>query len=525
MLPPNITVWLVLSLLVTLSIYKIVLTSTFKLSKIAIALLVTLSIMLLLGIFQSKVEAREITLRVLQVIGFLLVFISLIQYNISKRKINTLFYIIAFSALIQILYALAQLYHNPETTPTFLLPYLGINSPPVGAFLQVNIMAMFLVTATVIAIYLFLQPSFKIQNLFKKILLLLVFLGGSYLIMLISSRASFVALSIAMPIMIFSGWQSIKNKKKWGGVFLLCFFLGGSLGLFAPNNSGGINKILNKTTNSRALAWKLSLQAIKEKPLLGYGLGGFTKAYFDQNEKYTKNLTEKDYKSSSFFTHPHNEILYWWVESGIFAIITLFSFIIYYLIVLFRKPKKYALQYIALLVPIGFHTQVSLPFYLSTLTMLLFIFLLVLPMRSTTVSYTISPSLYFKKFILITSALLFLSYTWFLKETVSGTESLVKIQNNDGERFYLLGNQLNNPYWGDLALTHAHVISMVNEYSAGNKEKAFKHLEWMEKKVEKHEDPTYYFLLLKGYKLLGEDKKYAALETRLSNRYPKPASL
>ena len=86
-------------------------------------------------------------------------------------------------------------------------------------------------------------------------------------------------------------------------------------------------------------------------------------------------------------------------------------------------------------------------------------------------------------------------------------------------------SQLNNPYWGDLALTHAHVISMVNEYSAGNKEKAFKHLEWMEKKVEKHEDPTYYFLLLKGYKLLGEDKKYAALETRLSNRYPKPASL
>ena len=84
----------------------------------------------------------------------------------------------------------------------------------------------------------------------------------------------------------------------------------------------------------------------------------------------------------------------------------------------------------------------------------------------------------------------------------------------------MLAKELNNPYWGGIALTHAHAISMSNEYNSGNIEKARHHLNWIEKKVLIHEDPSYYSLLLSGYQLFEDKEKYDTLISRLQNRYP-----
>lgn len=520
MIPSNTGVWILIVALITLSIYKITLSNSIKISKLTLPMMLTLSAMVLPGVFQAEGDTREVLLRISQVSGFFLLYVSFTQFKLSTRVVNNILYIILLSALIQIFFALGQLYHNPETTPLLLMPYLGINNPPVGTLLQVNVMAIFMVTSLVISFYLLFQPSFYHQGLYKKTLLVAVILGGSYLIAIISSRAAFIALLLSMPLIIFACRRRISKRKKWFSILILSCFFGLSSGFYFSDENSGLNKLEGKTTESRTLAWKLSVQAIKENPILGYGLGGFTKAYFDQNEKYTKTLDENSYKSATFFTHPHNELLYWWVESGIIAALSILAFIIYFFRILFLTARKSALEHLSLLTPIAFHTQVSLPFYLSSLLMVIFIFILAISTKKTIKSYQFSLTSYFKNFILACSTLIFISYILFISETISGVETLKKISNSGSKNFHLLAKDINNPYWGGVVLTHAHAISMSNEYNKGNIEKAKNHLKWIEKKVLVHEDPSYYSLLLIGYKLFNDKEKYDTLISRLQNRYP-----
>ena len=520
MIPSNTGVWILIVALIILSVFKIILSNNIRISNLTLPLMATLSAMVLPGIFQAEGETREILLRVSQAVGFFLLYVSFTQFKLSARVINNILYVILLSALIQILFAIGQLYHNPEATPLFLLPYLGINNPPVGTLLQVNVMAIFMVTSLTISFYLLFQPSFLRQGLHKKILLVTIILGGSYLIATISSRAAFIALFLSMPLIIFARRKIIIKRKKWFSILILSCFFGLSSGFYFSDEKSGLSKLENKTTESRTLAWKLSIQAIKENPVFGYGLGGFTKAYFDQNEEYTKTLDDKSYKSTAFFTHPHNELLYWWIESGVIALISIISLILYFVIMLFITSRKSAIEYLSLLTPIAFHTQVSLPFYLSSLLMVLFVFILAISTRNSIKSYQLSISLYFKKFILTCSIIIFISYILFIKETISGVDTLKKIISHGPQSFHLLAKEINNPYWGDTALTHAHAISMSNEYNEGNIEKAKNHLEWLEKKVLIHEDPSYYSLLLTGYKLFNDKEKYDTLILRLQNRYP-----
>ena len=520
MIPSNIGIWVLVAVLITLSIYKITLSSSIKKSKLTLPMMLTLLAMVLPGFFQAEGDTREIFLRVFQVIGFFLLYISFTQFKLSARIISNVLFIVLLSSLVQILLALGQLYHNPETTPLFLLQYLGMNTPPVGTLLQVNIMAIFMVTSIVISFYLLFQPSFSNQGLHRKILLVIVILGGSYLISIISSRAAFIALALSVPLIIFARRKKIIHRKKWFITLALSCVFGLSSGLYFSNGESGLSKLENKTTEARMLAWKLSFQAIKENPILGYGLGGFTKAYFDQNENYTKNLDKKEYKSTSFFTHPHNEFLYWWIESGIISVIAIIALIIYFIRLLFITSRESALEYLALLTPITFHTQVSLTFYLSSLLMVLFIFFLAISTRNSIKSHQLNITSYFKIFTLSCSTLIFIAYIFFISETVSGIKTLKKITDTGSKNFHLLAKEINNPYWGNIALSHAHAISMSNEYKSGNIEKANTHLKWIEKKVLTHEDPAYYSLLLAGYKLFKDKEKYDTLISRLQNRYP-----
>ena len=74
--------------------------------------------------------------------------------------------------------------------------------------------------------------------------------------------------------------------------------------------------------------------------------------------------------------HPHNEILFWTVEGGIIPLIGLLIMAGGFLIVIWRTEQKSSWSMLGLTFPILIHTQLELPFYISLIHWVLFIFII-----------------------------------------------------------------------------------------------------------------------------------------------------
>lgn len=513
---PNVAVWFCIAMLVLVSIFKVLLTEKIKYSKLSFALLLSLVTLVAFGLIETKSDNREVLLRISQVIGFYFLYFALSQYTLSKRKINLLFYIVIYAALFQIIYGLIQLHHNSNITPQYLLFFFGINSPPIGGLLQVNMMSMFLVMSIVISFYLASQSSFQSKKIINKIVLFSVMLGGGYLVAVISSRASILALAISIPLILVSRWNGVLKYKKWTAILFISLVAGFSYGAF----ESGYKKLSHKKMVSRSVAWGITVEAIKQKPIFGYGLGGFKKAFYDENEEYSKKQNEGDYKVEQSLGHPHNEILYWLAESGIAGVICILSFLLFYLFHLLKLRWRYSLQYIALLFPLVLHSQVSLPFYLSTILLVLFTFILVLPLRRINSAHSIRLSENHKKSIIVFSLVIFFSYSWFLKETLRGGVNLTKFGISGLKDYSLIEREISNPYWGKLSQIYFHKTLMEIEFQRNNKNKSLIHLKWFEEQVKTNEGRLYYKYILEGYSLFNDKLKLKELRQRLDNRYP-----
>lgn len=512
---PNVAIWFLLSIIIFISIFKIILLKKIRLPALIISLVLTCCVLILGGMLETNSDLREIILRVMQVIGFCLVYFSFSQFTFSQAKINKVFYIVILSANIQIIYCMAQLFHNPEITPDFLMPFLGRNSPPIGGLLQINMMSMFMSMSLLLSLFLYSQPSFNNEKSIKKISLLIAMFGCGFLILVISSRASFLALIISLPILVFARWKGMKKNKVWGLLLITSMLLGAFFG-----SLNEYRKVSDKTTMPRTVVWSITLDAIKEKPILGYGLGGFTKAFYDQNEKYVNGLDNEAYKVKTFFEHPHNEILYWWIESGLFGVIALIGIALFYFRLLLKLRWRYSSQYLALIIPIALHTQVSYPFYLATILMVLFLFILSIPLRSLGRIYELKIKESFKKVIMISSFIIFFGYVWFLKQVVIGGMNMTKFGISGLRDFTFVEKELNNPYWGKLSEIFIRQELMKTFYSNGKKESALEQLIWFEKQIKSNERPIYYKALLTGYKIFDQKEKHTILKNKLKNRFP-----
>jgi len=519
-LPPNIAMWACIAILILLSLYKILLTDKVLISPLLLPLFIMCVLLIAPGLLHRQVDTREIVLRVAQVTGFFLLFFSISQYRLSHKQRKLVFYLIIIAALIQIVYTLLQKYHNPEMTPAFLMLFLGVNKPPVGGFLQKNALAIFLVTSMVIGFYLMLtKPSDK-KSIPAKPLLIALMLGGGYVLAIISSRAALLALSLALPLLLFASWQQVLQHKKSLNLLLASLVLGLTAGFIMDT---GVDRLEQKKTTSRIMAWSLSINAIKQHPLNGHGLGSFSRAFFDQVEQHSRQFPQKKLNGNlSLWTHPHNEILYWGVESGILAILGIMGFFVIYLRILFKAYSfKQALQYVALVLPIGLSSMVSLPFYLSTLLLVLFVYLLLMPVHKLAHEKMVHLNELLKKALIILSGVIFVFYLWFLKEAVQGSINITRYVHLKDAPYSLLQKTFNNPYWGKMAINYAHQWRMNDLLNQGNKKEARKHLHWFEEQLSREEEPMYYQILLNEYRTFNEATHYEALRKKAVLRYPR----
>lgn len=197
--------------------------------------------------------------------------------------------------------------------------------------------------------------SYKNEVLDKKQLILYILITFILVIVLGSRIALFV---FVMTITTFF-LQKFNYKK-----MLFIYFIIFSIGTLV---------MINKIDPIRHQLWSISLSAIKEKPLLGYGLGSSENIILNKELNYKNGFT-----SILKLNHPHNQYISYILEIGLLGFLVLVTLL---LILNFKYKKETNNNFSTLLFIWSILFLIESPFETSKPTFL-FCFFLLITMKS-----------------------------------------------------------------------------------------------------------------------------------------------
>jgi O-antigen ligase len=162
----------------------------------------------------------------------------------------------------------------------------------------------------------FLVPDLrlKIKDLKLNIFFPIAWFLGAVGLILSLSRAGWLGLTVAVLVYIF-----IAADKKTKQTFFYAGIIFAIIVLFIPSTRHRLTSPLKgeKSASSRITLWQSGIAAIKQSPVFGLGLGGYS-------EKYRPLITDQTLPDHNF---PHNIFLNLWVETGVIGLIGLIGLV------------------------------------------------------------------------------------------------------------------------------------------------------------------------------------------------------
>lgn len=293
--------------------------------------------------------------------GLLGLFMLLRRMRLNRKQRQLWLLILVISALLQGAKALWQL--NLQA------------GRPYGSFQQVNVLASYLATGLACALFLFLRTR---RAGYRKITAAALFILPA-LTVLLQSRAGWAGAVSAVVVLFFSAGRvrrgyPVSDRVLAAGL-LLSGAAGGLIWLYvcphffpewyfpAPDKAS--------STASRLYMLKIVCHLIQMHPLAGSGYGSF-EALFGQSAALVYSGLE-----ASSVTHPHNEILYAWVEGGLPALAGLLLMVAGVLKMVWSCRGLRGAG-VALMLPLAIHINLEYPLYLSATHGLVLVVLMVL---------------------------------------------------------------------------------------------------------------------------------------------------
>jgi O-antigen polymerase len=263
---------------------------------------------------------------------------------------------------------------------------------------------------------------------------------------------------------------------------------------------------------------------VKEKPLLGYGYGGFERSFIDHFNTYAIENPEIG-NTITRLSHPHNEVLFWVVEGGIVALIAFILFTIGYITTWFKIPYRQGLALLALIFPILLHSQVEFPFYSSVSHWLVFLILLWLVdiyalAETKEHDFIACPQTFLIRFFALLIPSIFFP---FLLTSMHTAHILVAYEKNTSDLKTLerLNNIINPIAWQsrlDAAVYARVLISGIRDKDVIKLER---YLAWSLKRISHKPRESLYENSLLVLKTLGQSEAYQILLSEAKRTYPK----
>ncbi|AML56696.1 Wzy polymerase domain-containing protein [Serratia rubidaea] len=379
-LPQNIISWGVMAATIAAIWLSIRTKKTFRLTA-TVRWIILAVVILAIPLIYTPHQWREMALtRWLALVGGLVFYISLLQYSALQRCLPWLLYSILAASTLQAGIAILQ-FIIPDTIPIYFA-YPQHHGRPYGVFQQVNVLASFIATGLMLALLLLLSPSFSLSTpqaeRARQYILGLLLLIFPALLVWLQSRIGWLSGLISCTLLLLLGWKTarVRTLTTIGIIglsitFAIFFKLGGNIIDIEHVNSNHARLIMLKTT----------LGMITEKPWQGWGYGGFE--YNFQHYRMAQGLSTL---GLGIVTHPHNELLFWWAEGGVVALIGMLILIYIGARFVWRicRPVQYISQQqiflaralICTLLPILLHCQTEYPFTLSSAHWVIFLLLL-----------------------------------------------------------------------------------------------------------------------------------------------------
>lgn len=514
----NVIAWLVTTTLISLGLWQITLNKKIYYSKMLLWL--TLGcVCLIIPVFYHFEFTDHAIPRILALVGGLLFLFSLYQFKLSKLDALHLLTLILLAVVIEACFGLVQFFLFEKG---FWGGYIVGSSRPHGVFIQPNVMASFMVTGLAIALFLSVKSNVIENKLAFNSLIVFSLFVSSFLLILLQSRTGFVA---AIAVLALTAPYLYQKNKKQLTTNLAIIVIAALLAITSFENS--TTPIRGEQTyenvGARDVIFIVSADMVKEKPLLGYGYGGFERGFIDHFNKYALKNPEIG-NTITNLSHPHNELLFWVVEGGIIALVAFLFFTLGYIFTWRKIPIYKGLVIFSLLLPMLLHSQLEFPFYSSVSHWLVFLIMLWLVdkyalVEGLTYRFMACPQTFLIRFLAILIPGIFIP---FLLTTLHTANILVEYEKNtrDTKSLERLNDIINPIAWQsrlDAAVYANILISAMRERDVNKLER---YLAWSLKRIKHKPRESLYENSLLILKVLGKDKPYQLLLNEAKYTYP-----
>ncbi|MGR3184269.1 O-antigen ligase family protein [Enterobacter cancerogenus] len=307
--------------------------------------------------------------------GGALFYLALLQCRFSDRAKRLFLWCITLAALVQGLTVLAGLY-CPTQLSALSQAFLKTGGrQSLGIFQQVNVTASFLATGLALALALFYReclrraarlnhvPASRLFSLKAAYLLILMTVLPCVLVLTRSRIGWLGGLTVCLTAVV----TAVLTARRVRGLSVACpvamllFPLAGILvGLLLMNCSVAQAIDHGGSNHQRWLTLEVSWEMIHQHPWAGWGTGSFMMQF----QNYIATYRHPN-PSRELMGHPHNEILYVWMEGGLVSLAGLMA-IGGAVVMLLKKNGSPARRLMAVaMLPVLLHTMVEYPLYLS----------------------------------------------------------------------------------------------------------------------------------------------------------------
>lgn len=497
-IPNNNIVWAVMSIIIWLSFLKILNKNKYTVPRefiyfVAFPLLITIS-----AFFIGIKQPIDWAVRVLFIWGGVALFFSFFQHDLKQGRIDRLLFVLVISAQVQALIGLSQFVFGDTTL--FFIP--GSAGQASGSFQQINNQASYQVTCLAISLYLISRPFVRTRvNLKRFLFFSLIF--SSFIVGLSGSRVG--AFSFIFCLVGFSFLNSSRHRK---GLRLALLIITASflLGMYT-NDYRVVGRTLelssDYTGSARGLIYNISIELIKEKPVFGHGIGTFDNVW----QSYKPNFYFKKPDSAllnSYVHHPHNEILLWLVEGGAIALSGILFFMYGVIKALGSCGVSRGGASALMLLPISIHTQVELPFYLSSLHWCLFLFLISNVCRQNVYERAVKISKPASVLAKITLHSFFIISLFAVGHTLRSHIDFTNYYKQESNAGNSLSYALNNFFLSEVA-RHVEMSSILYSSIAQKDAKGVEaFIEWSQVRIKERQDLKLYWQISDAYFFLGD---------------------
>ena len=512
-LPFNITVWAAATLVIAYSVWyfcgqdKIILPANYK-------GLLALPVGILLAAALAGVQDPITWLfRILYVMAGVIFLFGLFQFRLKNT--DRILLLIALATLLHGLFGIIQLFQLPILTSWIPRTQTIIAT---SVFQQVNVLASFLVTGILVCIYLCLRPI-AYKRFYLKVFLLITMSISTYVMVSTGSRIGLLSGVLGLLMLLIAYRKQVSKNWKMVVSALLIITVASWLA------KEGLHKTFDKSyqmveaqySDQRLSIYRISFDAFTEAPIKGHGIGSFLEKFGLASSMFYQQHPNAE--MPNYLAHPHNELLQWAIEGGLLALMGILISIFSVMRVVLTHKQQRSFVYLALILPITFHTQVEHPFYISSFHWFLWLTLLFVLLNNHVVIKQNSLSLAANKSIRGLALLISAISVFFLGQTAQAQQQLYQFLSQS-KQSPQLNHALNNLYYKTYAeqiVMRSHLHDAIAREDEG---KLVQIVSWFETELNKKPELKLFEDVINGYIALEKPEKSCQTIHKSLDYYP-----